>query len=254
IKVHPLISHSFVFLRTLGMRSAPEILMLEIYREFFYKKEPADNFRGINPDKKKENGEPIYPPHVQAVLHAVRGRKRKAGKKHEGNYFLPAYPSLAQNAWFRRREAPIISSFLLEGPVANYIWSQEKSDEESNNDWKEFVEKFYKALVGNRSTSHPDHDPKDKDILSAALKDFSAENMLPEDEIKDKIKIKSSSNNKFLIDLSEVDELSQVIFEDLMELLDLEEEIPRMQWLELFITFLRFSIPMWAMAQMKISS
>ena len=254
IVVHRLISNSFVFLRTLGMRSAPEVLMLEIYREFFYKKVPADNFRGINPDEEDKNGEPIYPKHVQAVLHAVRGRKRKAGKKHEGHYFLPAYPSLAQNAWFRQREAPIISSFLLEGHVANYIWSHEKSDEESNNDWKEFVEKFYKALIGNRSTSYPDHDATDKDILSAALKGYSAVNMLPEDEIKEKIKSKSSSNNDFLIDLSEVDELSKVIFEDLMELLDLERDIPRMQWLELFITFLRFSIPMWAMAQMKITS
>ena len=49
IPLHPLIQKSFVFLRTLGMRSAPEILILEMYRQFFYEQPEVRKYKGIDP-------------------------------------------------------------------------------------------------------------------------------------------------------------------------------------------------------------
>ena len=253
IPFHPLIQKSFVFLRSLGMRSAPEILILEIFREFFYEKPRERKYKGIDPDE-KENNEYRYSDKVRAVLYSVRGRQRQGGKKSQrGHYFLPAYPSLAENSWFRKEEAPIIATFLLEGPIANYIWLNGKKDEEKKKDRAEFVKKFYQALIGNNSITGNDPSPEKKDILSVALLEFSPENILSENKVKEKIEERTREND-YLLDHVKKDELSEIIFYDLMELIDLEKEIPRMQWLELLMTFLRFSMPMWAMAQMKISN
>ena len=40
---------------------------------------------------------------------------------------------------------------------------------------------------------------------------------------------------------------------DLVAICDLEPELPRMQWLQLLMTFLRFALPMWLLAQMQIT-
>ena len=49
------------------------------------------------------------------------------------------------------------------------------------------------------------------------------------------------------------DELSECITSDLRAVCDLEEKLPRMQWLQVLMTFLRLSLPMWLLAQMRIT-
>ena len=49
------------------------------------------------------------------------------------------------------------------------------------------------------------------------------------------------------------DQLSACITRDLEEICRLEGKIPRMQWLHLVMTFLRFALPIWLLAQMQLT-
>jgi len=53
--------------------------------------------------------------------------------------------------------------------------------------------------------------------------------------------------------MDEEDEIANRVTQDLTAMCDLEAELPRMQWLELLMTFLRFALPMWLLAQMQIT-
>ena len=52
----------------------------------------------------------------------------------------------------------------------------------------------------------------------------------------------------------EYDELSHCVTDDTMAICKLEAELPRMQWLHVLMTFLRFALPMWLLAQMRITN
>src|SRR5512147_1357521 len=79
-KVHPLIRKSFVFVPSAGMRVAPEILVLEFMREVFFECHfgVTPGTRDLNPDELDEERRYLLPTKDRAVLHALRGRRKKS--------------------------------------------------------------------------------------------------------------------------------------------------------------------------------
>lgn len=242
LEMNSLLKKSFVFVPTVGMRLAPEIILLELYREvFFEQRSPETSIKDLIPD----SGE--YSDHEKIVLDALRGRDRKRTKSMQAKpFYAPAYPSLARYAWPRKKEAGVVNALLLKGPIATHLWCGGENDEK-----KELHEKFknelFNALVGNNSSYF---DAPKQDILSVALKDVD---FVIEKELAIRnIESKTREEAKWVMDISR-DEISHRIFDDLLAICSLEKKVPRMQWLELLMTFLRFVMPMWLLSQMRIT-
>lgn len=248
-KVHPLVRKSFVFVPSAGMRHAPEILVLEFFREVFFDL-PYDvkstGGKELDPDVQVEE-KYYYTSGERAVLYALRGRRRKMRNAKTKPFFAPAYPALARNAWLRRKSERVIVNFLLGGPIAQYLWGDGET-EKKKGEQEKLLETLLQALIGNQSVR--DKDPHGKDILSVALEEAPFEiNM---EVAKKNIRTKTEKTETVMKIFH--DELSERIFKDLLALCELEKEMPRMQWIQVLMTFLRFSLPMWLLAQMRITS
>jgi len=240
-KMHPLISKSFVFVRTAGMRLAPEILLLELFREIFFENhydEPVG--KELNPDDIGEIGERV-------VLHALRSRRCKSKGSKSSPFFAPAYPALARHGWLGKKRERVINNFLFGGPIAQYLWHKGET-EDKKSEQEQIINELINALIGHNSFNNDDP-PHEKDILSVAIRDTSFEVDL--DNAKEKLVEKMSTDTVMKV---ESDELADCISNDLKALCSLEAQIPRMQWLQVFMTFLRFALPMWLLAQMRITS
>lgn len=248
-RVHPLIKRSFVFVPTAGARYAPEELILELMREVFFAKHYDENFtraRDLDPERTDENRY-IHSDRERAVLHALRGRRKMTKQSKGKSFFAPAYPGLAKNGWFRKNEARVVYNFLLSGPVAQYLWNRGSGTEDGSRRQDELVEKISRALLG--SSSCFEQGLEGKDILAVALgaASFNFERAVPIGNLKEK-----TSQYDSVIRIDD-DELANRITQDLVAICDMESELPRMQWLQLLMTFLRFALPMWLLAQMQIT-
>lgn len=246
-KVHPLIRKSFAFVPSAGMRHAPEILILEFFREVFFDIHyGATGGKDLDPDELDEDGTDRYKLQEKAVLHVLRGRRRKFRNTKSKPFFAPSYPSLAENGWLRKKSERVIVNFLLRGPIAQHLWGGGET-EDKKREQERLTKTLINALVGQNSFSVSE--PRGKEILSVALRHTSF-----------KINRKVARNNVFSKTRSGAvmkmpsDELAECIFNDLLALCELEKKLPRMQWLQIFMTFLRFSMPMWLLAQMQITS
>lgn len=259
-KVHPLVRNSFVFVPSAGMRLAPEILVLELYREIFFPSHyESTGGKELDPDELADNRSYYYSTGERAVLHALRGRRRKSRNAKSKPFFAPAYPSLAKKAWFGKNRERVIINFLLGrapsdrgqnhevcAPISQHLWHKGET-EEKKIEQKDFVDSLIRALVGQNS--YQGDDLLGKEIMSVAI--ASAPSVVEEAHAKEKLYQKTRSHVVMKIPR---DTLSQRIFRDLLALCKLEKEMPRMQWLQILMTFLRFSLPMWLLAQMRITS
>ena len=244
--VHSLIKKSFAFVPTVGMRHAPEIILIELFREVF-----PNNFceaigeKSLDPNDLNEDGSYYYTMYERAVLCALRGRRRKTESAKAKPFYAPAYASLIRNSWLRKRSDRVVNKLLLSGAIAQHLWhkggTEEKKIEQSN-----FVDLVIKALIGQNSY-HGD-DPRGKDILSIAA--AISEPIFESKQAKHNLLEKTQSNSVFRID---EDPLSYHIFKDFSALCTLEKDLPRMQWIQVLMTFLRFALPMWLLAQMRIT-
>ena len=69
----PVISKSFVFVSTTGLRETPEILLLELFREIFFDKfSSSKSSSQLDPEK-----EGLYSFEEKAILYLTRGRVKK---------------------------------------------------------------------------------------------------------------------------------------------------------------------------------
>lgn len=254
-KVHPLVKGSFIFVPTTGMRLAPEVLVLELMREVFFDHHYGDGTTGakdLDPDDVDPAGQRIYTEGDQAVIYALRGRRKKSKKAKTQDFFTPAYPWLARNAWLRKSSDRVVYNFLLSGPVAQYIWHSKRGREVGQGN---FVGKIRGALAGNNSCYNSECSKKE--ILSAALVSTASDpgslfNFIETAPATRNLLGKTGRNVSPFLDFED-DELAGRIAKDLEAICDLEPKIPRMQWLQLLMTFLRFSLPMWLLAQMRIT-
>ncbi len=248
-KVHVLARKSFVFVHSAGMRLAPEILVLEFMREVFFKKRYGQiKKRDLEPDE-KIGDDYIFTREQRAVLHALRGRRKKSKNSRDQSFFAPVYPSLAKRAWLGKNRERIICNFLFSGPVSQYLWGRAPNSQDGKDRQRKIAHEISSALLGKKSFL--DDDVSGKDFLAATLghKEF--------DEYKDpeiaENNVIRETNHSYAVMLTKHDELATRITRDLSSICKIEGEIPRMQWLQLFMTFLRFALPMWLLAQMKIT-
>ena len=247
-KVHPLVRNSFVFVRSAGMRLAPEILVLELMREVFFKVHyESKTARDIEPDNPNSN----FSLNERAVLHSLRGRRKKARNSAIQSFFAPAYPSLARTAWLAPSRERAILNFLLAGPIAHDLWRRGPDARDGKSRQQEVASILEAALLGKRL---PSQDSKSVDLLAATIGVDSlalAENPdLPRQNIEEKTKY---SPSLFRIPDDKNDELAFSITRDLLSICQVEGKIPRMQWVHLLMTFLRFALPMWLLAHMRMT-
>jgi hypothetical protein len=249
-KVHPLIKRSFVFMHSAGVRSAPEILILEMMREVFFEQHYGDETRArdINPDERNEEGINSYTKENRAVLYALSGRRKRNKTAIVQKFYAPAYPQLAEKAWFRKNSDRVVKDFLLSGPVAQYLTYNKDGPEGIEHRRQDIANKIQHALIGGNSCL--DNNLTKKEILAVTLGPTSFEKYKDRDFAVNNISDKCRS--EYLISIQE-DELAKRITQDLIAICDLEPQIPRMQWLQLLMTFLRFALPMWFLSQMQIT-
>ena len=245
--VHPLIRKGFVFVPSAGMRLAPEILVLELYREVFFKNHHGSTGgKELDPEELKENSTNLYTTEERAVLNALRGRRRKSRNSKTQSFYAPIYPSLAVNGWLGKNRERVIVNFLLGGPIAQHLWRRGET-EEMHRERKVLVDTLLRALVGHNSIE--ENDPHGKDILSVTLCETSFE--IDWHVAENKLQDKTTPIAAMKI---QDDCLSERIYTDLLVICNLEKSLPRMQWLQVLMTFLRFSMPMWLLAQLQITS
>lgn len=247
-KVHPLIRESFIFVPSAGMRLAPEVLALELMREVFFEThygEPTGT-RYLDPDEIGHDRRYRHGERERAVLHALRGRRKKSQNATEQRFYAPAFPQLAQGGWLGKKRERVINNFLLTGPIAQYLWHNGET-EEGKRRQDELIEKLWRALVGN--SNGLDQGLEGKDILAVTLGSgsFNCDPELPKDKLREK------TNKTVSVFRANHDELADRITQDLMAICSLESELPRMQWLQLLMTFLRFALPIWLLAQMQLT-
>jgi hypothetical protein len=260
-KMPGLLRHSFAFVPSVGMRLAPEVLLLELYREtFFATHAAAASASDLDADKRNDGGEYVHTPEQRSVLHALRGRRRQTRNAREKPFFAPAYPLLAQNAWLRQRAERVIINLLFGkapgqgqrdhsicAPISQALWWNGETDS-ARQKHAVFCGRLVQALFG--ANTQVEDDPKDKDILSVALGvpdpnelvlDASSAHCLVEDKTRSSVVMQFD------------DELANRILRDVLALCDLEGRVPRMHWLQILMTFLRFALPVWLLAQMRIT-
>jgi hypothetical protein len=260
-EVHPLIKkgekRSFIFVPSAGMRLAPEVLVLELMREVFFEQRYGETTGTRNLDPERDSTSPYFFNHEhareRAILHALRGRRKDKGKRNEQSFFAPAYPQLATKGWMGKSRERVINNFLLSGPLAQYLWHSGRNSEEAKNRQKILVEQIRKALLGNKSCLSNEFIGKDIFAVTLGPTSFepfadSSETGIPITNLK-----KKTGENDSVIQGLHDDELANRITHDLVAICNLEAKLPRMQWIQILMTFLRFALPMWLLAQMQIT-
>jgi hypothetical protein len=254
--VRDLIKKSFAFVPTAGMRLAPEVLVLELMRELF-----VGTAHGASGGTRELDPEATLPNHVfsdreKAVMLALRGRRKQTKGTREGSFYAPAYPALAEFGWLGKRRERVVRNFLLSGPLAQYLWYRGYESEEGKSRHERLAQALFVALSGANSCANGVHGA---DILAATLGEDA--HSLDRDSILQTIKDKT--RNPIDDDLEGTvrdpvfrgidDALAGRIAGDLLALCDVEAELPRLQWIQLLMTFLRFALPIWLLAQMRIT-
>lgn len=249
-KVHPLIGKSFVFVPTAGMRLAPEVLVLEFMREVFFDSHFGSTVgtKDLDPEELNEERRNCYSSSERAVLYALRGRRKKTRNSAVQRFFAPAYPMLARSAWLGKNRERVINNFLLGGPIAQHLWHKGPNVEAKKTERDDLIEKIRRALLGNNS--HLEGSSAGKEILSVALgpEAFKFDPEFARGKLEEKTRYSESLMR------TERDELADCITADMISICELEAELPRMQWMQLFMAFLRFVLPIWLLAQMRITS
>ena len=252
-KIHPLVRKSFAFVPSVGMRLAPEVLVLEFMREIFFSDfSDEQKAKALDPNEKDGKSEYCYSKNERAVLFALRGRRKKTKASLSQPFFAPAYPSLAESAWLRRREARVINNFLLGGPIAQSLWHKGPGVRGKKVEQREIAEQICRALQG--AHSYFEDPPEGKEILAVTLGKGAFGNsfgpQLDHQQAVERLKEKTTTDSVMRI---KSDELAYCITSDMRAICELEANLPRMQWLHILMTFLRFALPMWLLGLMRIT-
>lgn len=242
-KVHPLVRRSFFFVPSVGMRLAPELLVLELMREVFFGSACGERkARDLNPG---ETGS--YSNNERAVLYSLRGRRKETKQSKVQQYFAPAYPQLAESGWFRKNSDRVVHSLLLAGPIAQDLWNRGPDSADGKNRQKEITDTVWHALVGD--SFRPERTLEGKDILAATL---GSENL--EIDIEEAVKrFRQKTDFSDSVMRVDRDELASRITQDFVAICEIEPKLPRLQWIQLLMTFLRFALPMWLLAHMQMT-
>jgi hypothetical protein len=236
------------------MRSAPEELVLELMREVFLGSHydlSTTKIKRIDPEERGEDGNYRLTNRERSILYTLQGRRKETKSSPVQTFFAPAYPQLAEAGWLRKNSERVINNFLFSGPVAQEIYHGSHEHKTAEKRMDEISKLIWQALLGKKSCI--DHDLKGKDILAATLQPESFKEKYKDFDIaKGHLDLMIISRKNSLMSI-QGDQLSACITRDLEEICKLEGKIPRMQWLHLLMTFLRFALPIWVLAQMRLT-
>lgn len=254
---HPAVQKSFLFVPTAGMRVAPEVLVLELFRELFYSQRSDEvSARDLVPEPVEQpvtGGSPNFSEVEQAVLYASRGRKKQTAQSRRADFYTPAYPSLARYAWLRRKSDRVVRDFLFRA-LSQRIHGQGRNVDESIS---AAAEKIYGALLGSNIAANDKHMRLDLigleiDPLEGCIQGSDSINLLRE-HLGESMSNSGSSYNSVFRTAGEDDPLAVRIYDDFLALCDLESSLDRLQWLDLLKCFLRLSTSIWLLAHMRLT-
>ena len=255
---HPAIKGSFLFVPTAGMRVAPEVLVLELYREIFFDKRSDEaSAREIIPDlvlNDEDNKTHAFAVAEQAALYATRGRRKRNAQASEASFYTPAYPSLARHAWLRRKSDRVVKDFLFRA-LSQMIHGHGQHAEAKS---QRIAEQIHSALHGSNIGGASEANKLDilglevDPLQGCVSKDESMERIYSHLGVSASGDDNSSYNTVFKTG-SDDDHLARRIYKDLLALCRLEASIDRLQWLELLKCFLRLSTSVWMLAHMRLT-
>jgi hypothetical protein len=240
----------FLAMPSVAMRLAPEVLLLELYREVFYAHERGTVAAGIplSPELRGPDSQLLYTASERAVITALQGRRKLTRQCKAEAFYAPAYKSLARHAWLAKERERIIARLLLGGAVSQSLWATGRSTAASDKQ-RLFSIALSTALVGTLKHAPPPAEGLRGDLLAQAIEVTPSE-----DDINtgaDNIRQLTDDESRGVASVA--DPLPDRIFFDLIAICELERSIPRLLWLQVLMTFLRFSLPMWLLAQMQMT-
>ncbi len=248
-RVPPFLRRSFVFLPSTGMRHAPEVLVLELMREVFFEKHfGAVANRPLDPWAPEAAASPPFTDGELAVVALARGRRKSTQQSREGIFYAPAYPPLARDAWLGKNRERVILGLLFEGAIAQHLWGRGADVEERHQEQESIAASLVEALAGHR-TPASNEAPGGKEMLAIAVGAVRLEHEL---EAARK-RVLAHTSTRESVFRCEGDVLATHVVADLRAICQLDERLPRMQWLGVLMTFLRFSLSMWVLAQMRLT-
>ncbi len=247
----PVISKSFVFVSTTGLRETPEILLLELFRETFFEKfSSSKSSSQLDPEKKG-----LYSGEEKAILYLTRGRAKKTKIKNFSGYFAPAYPSLARGGWLRPKSDRQLRDSILRGFIAQSL------RDSSGKFIPKVAKEIIAALEGHRSSQSIG--ANNAEILSAAIAnsefDKKASGLLSSEEavegLVDLLSNAASGDKEqsYTFKSFAPDAFAITLTDDLLAICELEKKIPRLQWLDILKCYLRISICSWVLSKMRIT-
>ncbi len=242
----PLVADGILFVRTAGMREAPEKLLTELFREVFFEKF-ADSVREqqLTPGHLAEDGQFAYLVGEQAALYATRGRQKKTKRSKVKVFYGAPYPSIARHAWPRLKSDRVVRDHFLGGSLAQ--WFQSARDRSGK--MSEFAGLYVDALLGCRSAATDQH--KGTEILSAVSVNpqvtFNRETCIA------RLIEHFSDNSNSLLVLDSEDPLAQRIKLDFDSICMMEKQISRIQWLDVLKCYLRLALSSWLLSHMRMT-
>lgn len=276
-----LLEKSFIFLRSTENVNSPGELVAELFRETFFQNyylEIRDNGSRLDPyciDLLEDDKQKINPFTIgeRTVLEIFRGKQKK-DRGLEVFSYTPCYPQLMRNAWLRKKHARNIRNHFIGGSIAQALWSKDFTKRKENIE--NFAECFYSACIGVKSNGNQ----KKSEFLDALLKfeTPSAYNnqekgykILEKEEVfgklsklilnsKTDIETLEPSNrqiynisNHISLQENSFDKLPSQILKDFKNILDLEKEIPRVEWINYLSNYLRVATPIWVFSNARIT-
>ncbi|OTP79067.1 hypothetical protein PAMC26510_06295 [Caballeronia sordidicola] len=234
-------SRSF-FVNTVGMREAPERLVVELFRELC--------FDAVTPKGEKAARELLPRDELsleeKALLYAARGRSKQTRRKQpEKAYFGPLYPALARDSWPRQQAERVVAYQLLDGPIAEYFGRSDTSR-------RAFSRDVINAMYGNTRSAGIESDIF-KELLEKLHFDVPASGIRSSDDAYEKLVDRLSKVTNADGAVGSNDALAGRISEDFLSLCKLEGKVPRLFWFDLLKCFLRLCLPAWLLAQMRIT-
>jgi hypothetical protein len=249
-KMHSLLK-GFVAPPSVAMRLAPEVLLLELFREVFFQGD--DDMRAstleLSPDAITDTGHHLFTDGERAAIHSLKGRRKQTKKvAKESIFYAPAYPKIARGGWLSKNRERIVGKLLFEGAFPQWLWWQGGDSDSANELQRSAVETAVRALAGNDKESTGQREGGlIQDILAAA-----SNAQLDEQTFQSACQVLTNATGRDdQIIKGGADELSDRLCLDFIELCRAEKELPRLLWLRLVMTFLRFALPMWFLARLE---
>jgi len=248
--MHP--ASGFLALPSVAMRLAPEILILELFRDVFFafERDEKTQTRELTPDLRDQDNKPLFGKGERAVIAAFRGRRKQTKQSREDPFYAPAYPALAAQAWLSKNRERVITRLLFNGAVAQHLWGKSDQNSAAARLQRDLVEHMVAAFVGTKKKPPADEQAY-ADILAACLS--NQEQAVDIEHATEALLDLTGSASKTVFRVDHDDELASRIFHDFEALCRAEGSLPRLLWLRLLMTYLRFALPMWLLAQMRMT-